>query len=122
VPNELLARGHEARGNAVYRYRFEWEAPEKRACHAMDLPFTFGTFDVSTWCEFSGATGPRRAAADALSTQMREAWTSFAATGTPSDSVVGAWPAPGRTCLGSEEPQQFHDTIAHRTGIWLGDT
>jgi para-nitrobenzyl esterase len=122
VPNELLARGHEARGNVVYRYRFEWEAPEKRACHAMDLPFTFGTFDVSTWCEFSGAVGERRAAADALSTQMREAWTSFAATGTPSDSLVGAWPAPGRVCLGSDDPQRFHDTVAHRTGVWLGDT
>jgi para-nitrobenzyl esterase len=122
VPNELLARGHEARGNVVYRYRFEWEAPEKRACHALDLPFSFGTFDVSTWCEFAGATGDRRAAADALSTQMREAWTSFAATGTPTDSVVGTWPAPGRVCLGSDAPQMFHDTVAHRTGVWLGDT
>jgi para-nitrobenzyl esterase len=122
VPNELLARRHEARGNVVYRYRFEWEAPAKRACHAMDLPFTFGTFDVSTWCEFSGAIGERRAAADALSMQMREAWTSFAATGSPSDSTIGAWPAPGRVCLGSEEPQRFHDTVAHRTGVWLGDT
>jgi para-nitrobenzyl esterase len=122
VPNELLARGHEARGNRVYRYRFEWEAPGKRACHALDLPFSFGTFDVSTWCDFSGAVGERRAAADALSTQMREAWTSFAASGTPSDAVIGEWPAPGRVCLGSDEPQRFHDTVAHRTGVWLGDT
>jgi para-nitrobenzyl esterase len=122
VPNEMLARGHEARGNPVYRYRFEWEAPEKRACHAMDLPFSFGTFDVSTWCDFSGAIGERRAAADALSRQMREAWTSFAADGAPSDSLVGAWPAPGRICLGGPEPLRFHDTVAHRTEIWLGDT
>jgi para-nitrobenzyl esterase len=122
VPNEILARGHEARGHAVYRYRFEWESPEKRACHALDLPFTFGTFDVSTWCEFAGATGARRAHADALSQQIREAWTSFAATGTPSDAVVGPWPTLGRVCLGSDEPQEFHDPVAHRTGIWLGDT
>ena len=57
VPNELMARAHEARGNAVWRYRFKWEAPERRACHALDLPFTFGTFDVSTWRDFAGATG-----------------------------------------------------------------
>ena len=48
VPNEMLARAHEARGNTVHRYRFTWEAPVKRACHALDLPFTFGTLDVST--------------------------------------------------------------------------
>ena len=36
--------------------------PMRRACHALDLPFTFGTFDVSTWREFAGATGERAAA------------------------------------------------------------
>ncbi len=66
VPNELLARAHAARGNQVYRYRFMWEAPERRACHALDLPFTFGNFDVSTWREFAGALGERAAAAEAL--------------------------------------------------------
>jgi para-nitrobenzyl esterase len=119
VPNEMLARGHEARGNAVYRYRFMWEAPVRRACHALDLPFTFGTFDVSTWREFTGAVGARAAEAEALSARMREAWTSFAATGAPSDAVAGRWPTVGRVCLG--EPEGFHDTVTHRTEIWLGD-
>ena len=36
-------------GNLVYRYRFGWEAPARRACYAVDPPFTFGTLDVSTW-------------------------------------------------------------------------
>ncbi len=103
----------------MYRYRFMWEAPVRRACHALDLPFTFGTFDVSTWRDFTGATGARAADAEALSARMREAWTSFAATGTPSDAVVGAWSTVGRVCLG--EPEDFHDTVAHRTEIWLGD-
>jgi para-nitrobenzyl esterase len=120
VPNEILARGHAARGNPVYRYRFMWEAPVRRACHALDLPFTFGTLDVSTWREFTGATGERAAAAEALSARMREAWTSFAATGTPSDAVVGPWSTVGRVCLG--EPEDTHDTVSHRTEIWLGDT
>lgn len=121
VPNELLARRHAARGNPVYRYRFTWEAPDRRACHALDLPFTFGTLDVGAWREFAGADGVRAAAADALSARMREAWTSFAATGTPRDSLVGAWSTAGRTCLGPEPPDAFHDTVAHRTEIWLGD-
>ena len=71
VPNELLARGHEARGNPVFRYRFTWEAPVRRACHALDLPFTFGTLDVSTWREFAGADGARAGTADALSARMQ---------------------------------------------------
>jgi len=31
LPNEQLARAHAARGNPVYRYRFTWEAPVRRA-------------------------------------------------------------------------------------------
>jgi para-nitrobenzyl esterase len=119
LPNELLARGHAARGHPVYRYRFAWEAPDRRACHALDLPFTFGTFDVSTWRDFTGATGARAADAAALSARMRDAWTSFAATGTPSDAVVGSWSTVGRVGLG--ELEDVHDTVAHRTEIWLGE-
>ena len=55
----------------VFRYRFTWEAPVRRACHALDLPFTFGTLDVSTWREFAGADGARAGTADALSARMR---------------------------------------------------
>jgi para-nitrobenzyl esterase len=120
VPNEILARGHAALGNPVYRYRFMWEAPVRRACHALDLPFTFGNFDVSSWREFTGAVGERAADAEALSARKREAWTSFAATGTPSDGTVGSWSTVGRVCLG--EPEDTHDVVSHRTEIWLGDT
>jgi para-nitrobenzyl esterase len=120
VPNELLARGHRARGNPVYRYRFAWEAPVRRACHALDLPFTFGTLDVSTWREFAGATGARAAAADALSARMQEAWTSFAAAGAPADSVVGAWPVSSHVPLGTDETTVGGDEVARRIDLWLG--
>jgi para-nitrobenzyl esterase len=120
VPNELLARGHASRGNRVYRYRFTWEAPGRRACHALDLPFTFGTFDVSTWREFAGATGRRAAAAEALSARMRAAWASFAATGVPVDPVAGTWPSSRYCPLGTDDTDGFHDTVGHRTEIWLG--
>jgi para-nitrobenzyl esterase len=121
VPNEQLARAHAARGNPVFRYRFTWEAPVRRACHALDLPFTFGTFDVSTWREFAGATGERAAAADAVSARMMAAWTSFAATGVPVDPVTGPWPSSAHLPLGTNDADGFHDTVAHRTAIWLGD-
>jgi para-nitrobenzyl esterase len=123
VPNELLARAHEARRNPVFRYRFTWEAPERRACHALDLPFTFGTLDVETWRDFAGAAGARSPAADALSARMQEAWTSFAATGVPADPVAGPWP-PDRSMpvhLGPAEPTNVDDVVARRVAIWLGE-
>ena len=124
LPNELLARAHAARGNAVYRYRFTWEAPVRRACHALDLPFTFGTLDELTWREFAGATGERAAAADALSARMQEAWTSFAASGRPQDAAVGPWPTgpSAHVPFGADAPTlDFDDEVGQRVGLWLGD-
>jgi len=112
VPNEMLARAHEARGNPVYRYRFTWEAPVKRACHALDLPFTFGTLDVSTWREFAGAQGANAAAADALSGRMRAAWARFATTGAPwnGTELVQFGPADG----------SGPDAVSERVDLWIG--
>jgi len=120
LPNELLARAHEARGNAVFRYRFTWEAPVRRACHALDLPFTFGTFDVSSWRQFVGAEGDRAAAADVLSARMRQAWTTFAVDGVPRDDGTGAWPAGPLVHLGPE-PGVADDAVSDRLRVWLGE-
>jgi para-nitrobenzyl esterase len=67
----------------TYSYVFDWQSPDIGACHASDLPFTFGTFDVDTWVDFVGAD----ADAEALSARMRRAWATFARTGDP------GWPA-----------------------------
>ena len=112
VPNEILARAHEARGNAVYRYRFTWEAPVKRACHALDLPFTFGTLDVSTWREFAGAQGANAVAADALSARMRAAWAAFAATAAP-------WGTTELVQLGRDD-STGPDAVSARVDLWIG--
>lgn len=120
LPNELLARAHRARGNDVFRYRFNWEAPVRRACHALDLPFTFGGLDVSTWREFAGADGPRAADADVLSRRMRQAWTSFAADGVPRDDTTGAWPEGELVGLGIDAPIG-DDAVSDRLRVWLGE-
>jgi carboxylesterase type B len=120
LPNELLARAHRARGNAVYRYRFNWEAPVRRACHALDLPFTFGALDVSTWREFAGADGEHTAPADALSARMQQAWTTFTAQGAPSDDTVGAWPEGELVGLGVDA-SVGDDAVSARIRIWLGE-
>jgi para-nitrobenzyl esterase len=121
LPNELLARQHAARGNPVYRYRFTWEAPVLRACHALDLPFTFGTLDRDTWREFAGASDGHAAAADALSDRMQSAWTSFAATLVPSDAVVGDWPEDTTVLLGGDARKVDGDEVGDRVNIWLGE-
>jgi para-nitrobenzyl esterase len=117
VPNELLARAHGERGNRVWRYRFGWDAPGRRACHALDLPFTFGTLDVDTWRDFAGAHDPR---ADSLSARMRAAWASFARTGTPEDDTIGAWPERALVHL-DPDGALGEDVVERRVHLWLGE-
>ncbi len=116
LPNELMARAHRARGNDVWRYRFTWESPTHRSCHALDLPFTFGTLDVDGWRAFAGAADP---AADALSARMRRAWASFARDGAPSDTDAGPWPQSSLVQLGAT-PAHGPDDVAARVDVWLG--
>jgi para-nitrobenzyl esterase len=120
VPNELMARAHEQHGHPVWRYRFDWQAPVRGSCHALDLPFTFGTLDVDGWRDFAGAHDAR---ADALSLRMRTAWTSFARTGHPDDDVVGPWPQRAVVRLDGDVSggSSGVDAVAQRIGVWLGD-
>jgi carboxylesterase type B len=73
---------------STFSYLFTWQAPKLGAFHAVDLPFTFGTFGVDGWGEFVGAD----ADAERLSSRMRAAWASFAATGDPTTDGLDPWP------------------------------
>ena len=56
VPLRHVLKGRATGGTGrTYAYFFTWEAPE-RGCvlHAVDIPFTFDTFDVDGWGEFVG--------------------------------------------------------------------
>jgi para-nitrobenzyl esterase len=72
-------------------YLFTWQSPMEGgalgACHALDLPFTFGTLDAPGMEAFAGA-GPE---AERLSASVRAAWTAFARGGDPSPPGL-AWP------------------------------
>jgi para-nitrobenzyl esterase len=67
----------------TYAYHFTYGSPGLRgelgACHALELPFVFGTYDLPSQERFAGK-GPQVAA---LSRTMREAWTSFARGNAP---------------------------------------
>jgi para-nitrobenzyl esterase len=83
----------------TYTYLFTWEGPGIGACHAIDVPFTFGNF-VDGWDAFVGIDDAGRE----LSRAMRTAWSNFARTGDP------GWPgAPSAMIFG----RASHEVPAH---------
>jgi para-nitrobenzyl esterase len=77
LPVERLLDAHEG---PTYAYSFTYETTHG-ACHAADLPFVFGSFDVDGWRDWVGGSP------DQLGRTIRDAWASFARTGDP------GWPA-----------------------------
>ncbi|MET8977066.1 carboxylesterase family protein [Streptomyces sp. NPDC004539] len=78
MPSLHLAEAHTAGGGRAHLYDLTWSTG---ACHALDVPLTFGVYDGPLAHLLIGpAPTPE---AEALSTHLRHAWTTFAATGTP---------------------------------------
>ena len=88
-----LAALHAAHTPAVFVYQFSYKARTpgrpQGAVHALDLPFVFGTLDVSE----IGAIAGRTDAARTLSGRMQDAWLAFARTGRPASAGLPEWPA-----------------------------
>lgn len=92
-PSLQLAAAQRAHQPKTFVYLFTWETPAFRgalgACHALDIPFVFGTVRTAAVAKFAGG-GP---AAEALSEDMQAAWLAFARTGDPASERLGEWPA-----------------------------
>ena len=89
MPALQLAEAQAAGGGKAYLYELAWQSPGRggllRACHGLDGPLLFGTYDAHLG---PVAIGPEHTAeARELTSQIRTAWTSFAASGDP------GWPA-----------------------------
>jgi para-nitrobenzyl esterase len=98
LPAMQVADAHAGAAAATFSYLFTWEAPRLGAFHAIDLPFTFGTFDVDGWGEFVGADADARR----LSGDLHQAWAGFARSADPSTPDLGRWPrytAPDRLTM-----------------------
>jgi para-nitrobenzyl esterase len=95
VTNERFLDAYRAQHVPAFLYLFTYESPAMRgalrSCHALDLPFMFGTLDGPGQDRFAG-TGER---VHALSRRMMDVWLTFARTGDPSLREVpgGNWPA-----------------------------
>lgn len=89
-PLLALAALREQQDASTWNYLFEWPSPALRgrlgACHALEIPFVFGTLDAPGMASFAGA-GPE---AWRLSEQMIDAWAAFAQDGDPG-CAVAAW-------------------------------
>jgi len=86
LPTIRLADAHAAvalPGVGTYCYLFTWESPAfggyLGSCHALEIPFVFGTVHNRAVQGFCGGGED----AFALSALMRRAWTTFARTGAP---------------------------------------
>lgn len=92
IPSTRFAEAHVRAGGSAHSYLFCHGSPGLRgelgACHALELPFVFGSLSAPNQARFAGS-GP---AVEALSRAMMQAWTSFARTGDPSCEALGTWP------------------------------
>ncbi|MFG2941818.1 carboxylesterase/lipase family protein [Streptomyces sp. NPDC048282] len=90
IPSLRLAEAQTAGGGRAHLYELTWGAPGNGgvlgACHGLDIPLLFGTFeaDLANLLWAGAGVTPE---AEALSSRFRTVWTSFATTGDP------GWPA-----------------------------
>ena len=118
VPGLRLADAQTSRA-PTYAYLFDWKSPGMNgalgSCHALELPFVFGTHDTAP--EFCGA-GP---VADAFAELTMDTWLNFAKTGNPSGEGVEApsWDANAKPIqvLG-DNPRVEHDWRGQEVGVW----
>lgn len=91
IPAIRLAEAQRPHQPNTWSYLFCWESPARRgalgACHALELPFMFGTLDAPTMDRFAGK-GPD---AQRLSTRMMDAWLAFARSGDPNGGDLPRW-------------------------------
>ena len=87
VPGLRLADAQTSQA-PTYAYLFDWKSPgldgALGSCHALELPFVFGTHALAP--DFAGS-GP---AADALAEVTMDTWLAFARTGNPTSASAEA--------------------------------
>ncbi|WP_053852356.1 carboxylesterase/lipase family protein [Streptomyces sp. NRRL B-24085] len=121
VPSLRLAEAQTAGGGRAHLYELTWSAPAfggaLGACHALDVPLLFGTYDADLGALMFAGTGvPDEARA--LTTRFQSAWTGFARTGDP------GWPAFDRVGRATQvldvtpEVRPYPEEVARR--LWEG--
>jgi para-nitrobenzyl esterase len=128
-PAARLAEAQHAAGGAIRTYVVNWRAAAAPrtigACHAIELPFVFGTgrHPLARGLTGIGFDAPR------LTRQIQTAWISFARTGDPSHQGLPSWPGfeprhratmlLGRRCEVAEAPLDPERALLAR---WSGES
>lgn len=85
------AANQRAAGGKAWLYLFTHASPARRgalgSCHALEMPFVFGTLDAPTQDKFAG-TGSE---VERLSREMMDSWLSFANNGDPAHLSIVPW-------------------------------
>jgi para-nitrobenzyl esterase len=108
-------------GAPVYMYSFQWETPvlggRMKAPHALDVPFTFDTIDLTNATD-------RSAAAHKLAATMSGTWAAFAHTGKPEHPAIPPWPAydlsARATLILDAECRVANDPGSETRSLWQG--
>ncbi len=108
-------------GAPVYMYSFQWETPvlggRMKAPHALDVPFTFDTIDLTNATD-------RSAAAHKLAATMSGTWAAFAHTGKPEHPAIPPWPAydlsARATLILDAECRVENDPGSETRSLWQG--
>jgi para-nitrobenzyl esterase len=117
-----IAESHVRAQIPVHVYMFTYPSPALRgalgACHALELPFVFGTYRAPLQERFAGA-GPE---VEALSDTIMRTWLSFAEHGTPSHLPDFArYELTARpTMLFDCEPKLARDPLGEERAAWDG--
>jgi para-nitrobenzyl esterase len=91
MPSILFAEAYRALQPSTFMYLFTYESPAMRgalrSCHALEIPFVFGTLDAPYQDKFAG----KGEAVDRLSHAMMDAWLAHSLRGNPTHPSVGDW-------------------------------
>ncbi len=89
MPAIRLAEAQAGHCDDVYVYQFNWKTDAMGgvlgACHALEIPYVFGSHRAPGMAGFAGSGQP---GADALSQAMQSRWVAFANTGKPGTDLA----------------------------------
>jgi para-nitrobenzyl esterase len=94
IPALRMVEAQDEIGGSAWMYRFDWQPTNSklpvRACHMMELPFVFGTYDSSVEGRYlSGDSADR----PALAKSMGDAWAAFIGGRPPGEGLGIEWPS-----------------------------
>jgi para-nitrobenzyl esterase len=99
--DEIARRVHAHQPDSLFAYRFDWDEQGQRlfsnvsrllgAAHGLDVPFTFGVWELGDATDAVFTRG-NRAGREELATAMMSYWTEFAYEGDPGQGRTGTLP------------------------------